>query len=88
VSAAKNEKLSMFDGPAIYRHRVVELARAREKLRAARDLTRQAATVLAELVDVHQLDLKTEIACTDEASAQLLHAETNVGFLIARTPIV
>jgi len=73
---------------AIYRYRVVEMARAREQLRAARDLVRQAATLLAELGAFQQLDLKTEIACTSEASAQILHAETNVGFLIARTPLV
>ena len=79
---------SMFDGPARYRHRALELARAREQIRQACALAQKAGAALAELGFDHQLDLKTAIRCATEASNQLMDAEANLDAQIARTPIV
>ena len=79
----------------LYRDRVLEIARAQERLRQARDLAQSAAGILAELgvngdgshAETY-VDLKAEIKLASEAQKSCTEAVDRLEAHIRRLPVL
>lgn len=71
---------------ALYRERVLKLARAQERLRQANSLAWSAMGDLAELSGSHGVDLKIELKLTTDARKACADAVERLEGQIARTP--
>jgi hypothetical protein len=83
-----SERLSDFDGPALNRHRALELARAQEQLRQARDLAQSATARLVDLFTHHDLDLKAELKLANDARKSCDDAVSRLDDQLERIPVL